>query len=298
MLGKTEIPGVSRDWELRTRPRRARPGKYVRLVIIYALFLLLCIPFLIPFVWMISSSLKPPSEMFVQPPQWIPHPFTLLNYQHLFTEMPFWSDAWHTIYITLFNVIATAASSSLIAYGFSRIEWPGRKFLFVVVVATLVLPYQVVMIPQYLIFKDLGWVNSFRPLTYPALLGNAFFIFLLRQFMLGIPIELQDAAYIDGASEWRIYTNIMLPMIKPALAVCALFTFMSNWTDFLGPLIYVDNPHLQTLALGLQSFLGGHGQDEGALMAGTLLMSLPVILIFFFAQKSFVGGLTLSGTTK
>lgn len=264
----------------------------------YLVLLALSVLFGAPFVWMLSSSFKLPMDMFTMPPQWIPHPFTLSNYHRLFTEMPFWSDAWHTVYIALFNVVGTVISCALVAYGFSRIQWPGRNAIFIIVVASLILPYQVVMIPQYLIFKHLGWLNSYRPLTIPALFGNAFFIFLLRQFMLGIPMELQDAAYIDGANEWKIFTRIILPLMKAALATCALFTFMSNWTDFLGPLIYVDNPNLQTLALGLQSFLGSHGNDEGALMAGTVLVSVPVIVVFFTAQKTFIEGITLSGTTK
>lgn len=264
----------------------------------YAVVIILCLVFLLPFLWMVLSSFKLPIHMFQEPPQWFPHPFTLSNYRRLFTEMQFWSDTWHTTYITLFNVVATAASCALIAYGFSRIQWPGRNVVFVIVIATLILPYQVLMVPQYIIFKELGWLDSFKPLTIPALFGNAFFIFLLRQFMLGIPIELQNAAYIDGANEWQIFIRIILPNIRSALATCALFTFMWTWTDFLTPLIYVNNPNLQTLALGLYSFLGAHGTDEGAIMAGAVLMSVPVIVVFFLAQKTFIEGVTLTGTTK
>lgn len=296
MLGTTE--NVEIISVPKTVIKRRRLGNHVGLSVQYVVLLILSVVFGAPFVWMVSSSFKIPADMFTMPPQWIPHPFTLSNYDRLFTEMPFWSDTWHTVYIALFNVVATAISCSLVAYGFSRIQWRGRTVVFILVVASLILPYQVVMIPQYLIFKNLGWLNSYLPLTIPALFGNAFFIFLLRQFMLGIPKELQDAAYIDGANELQIFTWIILPQIKAALATCALFTFMSNWTDFLGPLIYVDNPNLQTLALGLQSFLGSHGNDEGALMAGTLLVSVPVILVFFVAQKTFIEGITLSGTTK
>lgn len=284
-------------WQTPTRSalsRRQILGYTVRAF----LLLLLAVIFAIPFIWMLSSSFKLPTNMFQIPPQWVPVPFTLRNYTALFTEMPFWLDAWHTTYITLFNVVATVASCAICAYGFSRISWPGRNVMFMILIASLILPYQVVMIPQYLIFKWLGWLNSYNPLTWPAFTGNAFFIFLLRQFMLSIPMELQDAAYIDGASEWRIFTNIILPLVKPALATVALFTFMWTWTDFLSPLIYVDNPNLETLALGMYTFLGSHGTDWGALMAGTLLTSLPVVAIFFIAQRTFVEGLTLTGTTK
>lgn len=295
MPGRTNVADVAMDNHV-IMPR----GFIVKanLLLRYAIVIILCMVFLLPFLWMVASSFKLPIHMFQEPPQWIPNPFSLSNYNRLFTEMPFWSDAWHTTYITAFNVVATAVSCSLVAYGFSRIQWPGRNIAFIVVIATLILPYQVLMVPQYIIFKHLGWLDSYKPLTIPALLGNAFFIFLLRQFMLGIPLELQNAAYIDGASEWQIFTKIILPNIRAALATCALFTFMWTWTDFLSPLIYVDNPSLQTLALGLYSFLGAHGTDEGAIMGGAVLMSVPVIVVFFLAQNTFIEGVTLTGTTK
>lgn len=285
------------DSRLRTRRKvhvQRALAQTLRILFVTVLALL----YVLPFIWMLSSSFEPESNIFQIPPEWIPHPFTLHNYRTLFTEMPFWLDIWHTTYITLFNVIATVISCALVAYGFSRIRWSGREFLFLVLIASLILPYQVVMVPQYLIFKWIGWLNSYKPLTWPAFTGNAFFIFLLRQFMLGIPLELQDAAEIDGANEFRTFTSIAMPLIRPALATVALFTFMGTWTDFLSPLIYLDSPSLETIALGMFKFLGAHGTDWGALMSGTLLTSLPVVVIFFLTQKTFVEGIALTGTTK
>lgn len=261
---------------------------YATLVVLGALFAL-------PFLWLLSTSLKSPQQLFRLPPEWIPNPVVWANYPRALTAIPFFLYLQNTLYIAFFNVIATVISCSLAAYGFARIEWPGRNALFVVLLGTLMIPYSVIQIPQFLIFRDLGWIGTTNPLTWPAFFGNAFFIFLLRQFYLTIPQELSAAAKIDGASELQIYWRIILPLARPALAVVALFTFMNNWNDFIGPLIYLGNREQYTLAIGLYGFLSRVKTDWGALMAAATVMVAPIVVLFFFTQRTFIQGITLTG---
>ena len=186
-------------------------------------------------------------------------------------------------------------SCSLAAYGFARIRWPGRDALFFVLIATLMIPSGVTLIPSFLIFRALGWVGSFNPLTWPALTGNAFYIFLLRQFFLTIPQELSAAAKIDGANEFQTFWQIILPLARPALAAVSLFTFLANWNDFIGPLIYLGNKDQYTLALGLYGFLGRVRTEWGMLMAASAIMIAPVMILFFFTQRTFIQGITTTG---
>ena len=261
---------------------------YATLVVLGALFAL-------PFLWLLSTSLKSPQQLFRLPPEWIPNPVVWANYPRALTAIPFFLYLQNTLYIAFFNVIATVISCSLAAYGFARIEWPGRNALFVVLLGTLMIPYSVIQIPQFLIFRDLGWIGTTNPLTWPAFFGNAFFIFLLRQFYLTIPQELSAAAKIDGASELQIYWRIILPLARPALAVVALFTFMNNWNDFIGPLIYLGDREQYTLAIGLYGFLSRVKTDWGALMAAATVMVAPIVVLFFFTQRTFIQGITLTG---
>ncbi len=267
----------------------------VRRALTYIVLTVLGLLFTVPFVWLLSTSLKPASQLFRLPPEWIPDPFTWSNYAKATTLIPFWLYLKNTLYIALFNVVASVASCSLVAYGFARIKWPGRDALFLVLVSTLMIPYPVTLIPTFLIFRDLGWINSPHPLTIPALTGNAFYIFLLRQFYMTIPQELSAAATIDGASEFQIFTRIVLPLARPALAVVALFTFMANWNDFLGPLVYLSDREQYTLAIGLYGFLSRSGSQWGPLMAAATIMVLPIIALFFLAQRTFIQGITLTG---
>ncbi len=181
------------------------------------------------------------------------------------------------------------------AYGFSRLEWPGRDLFFVVTLATMMLPYPVTLVPTFIVFKWLHWIGTFNPLTWPNFTGNPFFIFLLRQFFMTIPAELSDSARIDGAGELRVFWRIILPLSRPALITTALFTFMNNWNDFLNPLIYLTDQSTYTLALGMQKFVGYHSAECGPLMAAAVVMSLPVIVLFFLAQRAFIEGITLTG---
>jgi len=256
----------------------------------------LSVIFLIPFLWVVSTSLKGNEQIFTVPPQWIPERLHLENYARVFERMPFATYLRNSVFITIMTVIGVVMSSSLVAYAFACLRWPGRNFLFMVILATMMLPLQVTMIPVFVLFKELGWLNTYNPLIVPAFLGGGGFnIFLLRQFFLSVPRELTDAARIDGCSELRIYWNIMLPLAKPALATVAILTFMFTWYDFLGPLIYLSDKMKGTLALGLSMLVGQTQTEWGMLMAASLMMMLPVLVVFFLFQRYFIQGFMMSG---
>jgi len=261
----------------------------------HLLLFLTGLSFLMPFVWMIGTSLKTAEQIFVWPPIWVPNPVVWNNYYLAVTSIPFFTYLGNTLLISGWNVVGILISCPMVAYGLSRIQWPGRDLLFYVVLATMMLPYVVLLIPTFLIFNALGWVGSFKPLIVPAFFGAPFFIFLLRQFYMTIPFDLSDAATIDGASEFAILWEVILPLSKPALATVALFTFIANWQDFLGPLIYLRDDSQYTLSLGLQRFLSAHGAAWAQLMAASTLMVLPIIILFFLTQRTFIQGITFSG---
>ncbi len=217
------------------------------------------------------------------------------NYRGALDYIPFWRYAATSVFLVILNIVGTLFSCSLVAFAFARLQWPGRNLSFGLMMATMMIPGQVTMIPYFLIIKWLGWYNTLTPLWVMSLCGNAFNIFLLRQFMKGIPRDLEDAARIDGCNSWQVYLHVMLPLIKPTLACIAIFTFMGVWNDFMGPLIYLSDQRLYPLSLGLYAFNVQAGGSFGMMMAGSLLMTLPVILIFFFAQKYFIQGVTLTG---
>ncbi|MDX1418448.1 MAG: carbohydrate ABC transporter permease [Rubricoccaceae bacterium] len=268
----------------------------LRKALVYGLLVAVAAALLLPFAWMVSTSLKGNEAIFAIPPQWIPETLRWDNYAEVFRRMPFLLYLRNTGVITLFTIVGTVLSASLVAYAFACLRWPGRDALFLFVVATMMLPLQVIMIPLFVLFKEFGWLNTYKPLIVPAFLGGgAFNIFLLRQFFLGLPRELFDAARVDGASEWRIYWTIALPLARPALVTVGLLTFMFAWNDFLGPLIYLSDQSKNTLALGLALFTGQHQTDWGVLMAASILMMIPVILLFFFFQRYFIKGFTMSG---
>ena len=221
--------------------------------------------------------------------------FKWQNYSKAIRYIPFLRYLANTLMICVSNVIGAALSCSLVAYGFGRIRWFGRDFFFLILLATMMLSGQVTLLPVFRIFRELGWIGTFLPLIVPSFFGSAFFIFLLRQFFMGIPQELSEAAVIDGCSELGIYAKIILPLAKPALLTVALFTFLGNWDDFMGPLIYLTDNSKYTLAVGLQHFLGQHDAEWAQLMALSTMMTLPVIVLFFLTQKTFVKGITLGG---
>ena len=263
----------------------------------YLFLSVVCLAFLAPFFWMVSTSLKGDQQIFTFPPVWVPEPAHWDNYPRALQAFPFVRYTANTLFLCVMCIFGVVFSCSLPAYGFSRLEWKGRDALFVVMLATIMLPAQATMLPVFLLFRKLHWTGTFLPLFVPSFFGGAFGIFLLRQFFLTIPKELSDAARIDGCNEASTLTRIILPLSKPALATVALFTFMGTWTDYLGPLIYLHDERQYTLALGLQSFLGRHGADWSALMAAATAVTLPPVIVFLFAQKTFIEGVTVTGLT-
>lgn len=254
--------------------------------------------FLVPWLWLLSTSLKTAAQIFELPPRWIPNPFSWINYYYGVTSIDFFRYLGNTLIICGVVVVGRLFSCSVVAYALSHINWPGRRILFALVLATLLLPTQVTVIPLFIIFSRLEWVNTFLPLTVPAFFGDAFFIFLLRQFFMGIPRDLTDAARLDGASHFQVYWQIVMPLARPALATLVAFTFIWTFTDFQGPLIYLKDRELWTLALGMQGFTQRYGIDAaalGAMMAAAVLYALPMVLIFLAAQKTFIRGIVTTG---
>ncbi|RJP72824.1 MAG: carbohydrate ABC transporter permease [Ignavibacteriales bacterium] len=270
--------------------------KFFRSTFVYLLLSAFALFFIIPFLWILSTSLKGDAQIFIIPPQWIPETFHWENYAKVFERIPFLLYVKNSVFISVIVIIGTVLSSSIVAYSFACLNWPGKNILFIIVLATMMLPAQVIMIPVFVFFKEIGWLNTFKPLTLPAFLGGgAFNIFLLRQFFLSIPRDLLDSARIDGCSEFRIYWNIVLPNAKPALATVAILTFMFSWNDFLGPLIYLSDQAKGTIALGLGMFVGQYVTEWSLLMAASMLMMLPMLIIFFVFQKYFIQGFIMSG---
>ena len=273
-----------------TRVRLVNSSVFVVLVLIAGAFL-------VPLLWMVSTSLKPLDETMSLPARWIPSVVLWRNYPEAIEAMGyFWRYAGNSLLLCLLNVIGTTFSSALAAYGFSRIEWRGRDRVFLVLLATMMIPFPVVMVPIYSLFKHLGWIGSFKPLWVPSFFASAFNVFLLRQFFLGLPRDISEAARIDGCNEFQIFWKIVLPLCKPALIVVALFQFMATWNDFLGPLIFLTEQRDFTLALGLQSFQSQNGGTSWHyLMAASTLVVLPVVALFFMAQRSFIEGIASTG---
>jgi multiple sugar transport system permease protein len=252
--------------------------------------------FLAPFLFMLLTSLKSNDQLFSGGMLALPNPPVWSNYyQAWFESAPFSLFLRNSLFVSSAVVVGTLISCSLVAFSFARLEWKGRDVWFVILLSTMMLPYQVTLIPVFLVFKSLGWLNTLLPLIVPAFFGNAFIIFLFRQFFMTIPMELDEAAIIDGCSHFDIYLRILLPLSKPAMAMGAIFTFMHSWNDFLGPLIYLNRQETFTLALGLVSFRQEYTVQWSLLMAASLLTMLPNILLFFLAQSWFIQGITLTG---
>lgn len=276
-------------------PRKWRRGEGVPPILSHLVLLTLGLLFFLPFYWLVTTSLKSDTEVFAMPPVWVPKTLLWGNFWKSVNYAPFGLYLRNTLEICLLSVFGSLLSSSLVAYSFSRIRWPGRDALFVALLASMMLPGQVTMIPVFAIFRSLGWIDTILPLVVPHYLGSAFFIFMLRQFFLTIPLELSDAARMDGCSEWDIYRRVILPLSRPALATVGLFTFIGAWNDFGGPLLYLNDERKATLSLGLQQFVSQHGAEWSLLMAASTLMTIPIILIFFFAQRTFIQGIATSG---
>lgn len=254
------------------------------------------VAFCVPFVWLVGSSLKEPAQIWVYPPEWIPHPVRWANYTEALAKINFLRLALNTLTVSVFFTLGLAFSASFCAYGFAKLQFPGRDLIFMVLLSTTMLPGIVLMIPQFIMFKYLGWIDTYLPLIVPVYFGGgAFNTFLLRQFYRTIPAELSDAARIDGCSEFGIYARIILPLAKPALTAVSIFGFLFAWNDFMGPLIYINSEAKKTIALGLGAFVNVYQTQWNWLMAASVTMTLPTVLIFLAAQRYFVQGIVLTG---
>jgi len=272
------------------RKIRASAAKHIVLIALSAVFAL-------PIVWMVLTSFKTAPQALAQPVVWWPHPFLASNYPQLFAALPFFRFFWNTFLYAGITIVGVCISSSLVAYGFSRLRWPGRDAVFYLMLTTLILPFVCTLIPLFILYKHLNWIGSYLPLEVPTFLGSSVFsTFLLRQFFMTIPQSLSDAARIDGASEFFIYRRIVLPLAKPAMATVILFQFIYCWNDFLGPLIYISNQSSYPLSLGLNLILGDYTTNWAWVMAGATAATAPIVILFFLTQRTFIQGIALTGT--
>ncbi len=283
------------------RPSRRRPPArgIVHAVAVYGLLVVLGLFVLLPVGWMLTAALKPDTvPVFTYPPEWFPtRYFDLSSFEKaLFDpDEPFLRYALNTAMLVFINIVGTVVSCSLIAYAFARLRFRGSRAMFAVLLGTMLLPGPVLLIPQFLIFFNIGWYGTYLPLTVPSFLGNAFNIFLLRQYMRTVPRELDEAARIDGASHWHIYRHIILPLCAPALTVIAIFSFLGTWNDFFGPLIYLDDPNDYTVAVALATKVSRVGLEWNVLMAANLIAIVPPLVVYFLAQKRLIGGIASVG---
>lgn len=272
------------------------------------LLTIFAVPFFFPLVWLVSTAFKSSTQIYVSPPVWIPNPISWRNFPDAWKVAPFGHFLVNSMITTFIPMLGEIFVSAMVAYSFARVRWPGRDKIFALCLATMILPSIITFIPVFVMFSKVGWINTFLPLVVPSFFGSAFFIFLLRQFMMTLPEGLEEAARIDGASTFQIFISIILPLLKPALATVAIFSFMAHWTDFFSPMIYLQKLDLKTLMLGLASFesmmSGAGGSRIGVafvssklhlLMAMTLLMDLPCIVLFVLFQRYFIRDVVMSG---
>ncbi len=274
-----------------------RIGEATGRIAAYAPLCVGAVSMLLPFVWMVSTSLKEPGNIFLLPPQWIPNPIRWANYSDLLREMPFDRFVVNSLKVATLVVIGSVLSCSMGAFAFARLRFPGRDALFMILLATMMVPYAVTLIPVFIIMRYLGWIDTHLPLTVPAYFGGAFGVFFLRQFFLGLPQDFVDSARIDGCRFMGIYWRIFLPLAKPAIATLAIFSFMGSWNDLMTPLIYVNSIPKMTLPLGLAILRGGANVPGRytLVMAGATISLIPMLIMFFSAQKYFVQGIVRSG---
>ncbi len=268
---------------------------YSRRALLYFTMIAGALVLLFPLYWLVSTSLKATDEIDVFPPIWVPSHLLWQNYVTLFETVPFWTYLKNSLLVTLTSVVGTVFSSALVGFSFARLRFPGRNLLFIMALSTTMIPGFVTLIPQFIMFKNFGWLDSFSPLIVPQLFANPAYLFLMRQFFLTLPVDMEEAAKIDGCSYFRIFWNIALPLVKPALIAIAAFTFLYNWNDFLGPLIYLQSPEHFTLQLGLAQLQSQYQTHTELIMAGSALTVLPCIALFFFCQRWFIQGIVITG---
>src|SRR5262245_23546480 len=286
-------------------PEAHRRTHLLKYTLIFLALTLLSLPFIFPLIWMISTALKTPEQVYAFPPVWIPQPAVFENFVKGWTAAPFTRFLGNSLITTVIPMLGDVFVSAMVAFSFSRVRWPGRDKIFALCLATMLLPGIATLIPVFLEFRALGWINTFLPLVLPSMFGNAFYVFILRQFMLNLPPDLEEAAKVDGASILQIFFRVILPLTGPALATVAIFSFLAHWNDFLGPVIYLHSPELKTLSVGLATFesqMTGTGGTYSLvssrlhlLMAVAFLINLPCIVLFVMFQKYFVRDVITSG---
>lgn len=290
MSGTVTKPAV------RTPRRRPLWPRLASSITKHTVLIVVSLVFLMPLLWMVSGSLKTAADVGKFPIEWFPDVITTGNYTYGLSAFPFVRYFFNTLVICIPSMFGAALSSALVGYGIARIDWPFRNVLFGILIATMMIPFYVTMVPLFTAYRAIGWTDTYLPLIVPQFFGVPFFIFLMRQFFMGIPTTLSDAARVDGAGELRIFFQVILPLCKPALAAVALFQFLASWSDLLGPLLYLSDSTSYTLSLGLTFFQGAEGDTAvGPLMAVSTLILIPVIILFFFAQRTFIQGITMSG---
>lgn len=267
----------------------------LEVIILYAILIFLAVLFILPIFYLFMGAFKAESELFRIPFKWLPDKFQLDNFINMFQSIPFMRYLKNTMIIVIFNIAGSLLSCSLVAYGFSRLKWPGRDKVFILVLITMILPYQVTLVPLFLMFTKMKWIGTFLPLTVTCFFGNPFYIFLLRQFFTGIPQDISEAARIDGANEFKIFSTLILPMAKPALTTVAIFAFIRSWNDFLGPLVFLGKDELYTLSLAASMLKSNLDPNWSVLLALGTVMILPVLVLFFVMQKYFIQGIAMSG---
>jgi ABC-type glycerol-3-phosphate transport system permease component len=278
--------------------RSAGSGQLVSRIATHSILIVMAVLMIFPLIWLISTSLKAPSKQMLWPPQFIPNPVYFKNYSDLFVLAPMTNYLFNSFKISVLSVIGVCFSSSLAAFAFARMHFRGREILFGILLATMMLPYAVTIVPTFVIMKNLGWLNTHYPLIVPAFFGSAYFVFLLRQSYRAIPQDLFDSATIDGAGYFQIYYKIFIPLGMPALVTVALFAFLGSWNDLFGPLIYLSSQEKMTVALGLTYLRGRAGtgvERVGVIMAGSMLGVVPMLILYAFGQKYFIQGLARTG---
>jgi multiple sugar transport system permease protein len=273
----------------------ATPAGLVTRMLQQAALVAISLLFLTPLVWMVLTSLKPETQLVSNPHAVLPESWEFDNYRQAVEAMPYWRYLRNSLLLCFGSVLGTLVSCSLAAYAFARLEWRGRDTLFALLIATMLLPWQVTMIPRFLLIRELGLYNTLAALIVPTFFGTPFYIFLLRQFFQAIPRELSDAARIDGCSELGIFWRIIVPLSRPALATVALFQFIASWNDFNGPLLYLSDPNQFPLAYGLERFVSSYSSQTNLLMAAAVLFTLPIVVLFFFTQRTFLRGIATTG---
>lgn len=280
----------ARGWRL-----THQQANLIEKVLGYATLIAVAALFVLPLYWMLSTGIKTEQQTFALPPEWIPNPIEWTNFSRVFEEVPFGRFILNSFFLVAMNIIGELFAVTLVAYGFARLRFPGRSILFLLMLSTLMIPYHVTLVPRFILFTKLGWINTYLPLFVPAFTGSSFLIFLVRQYMMSIPFDLDEAAYIDGASWFNVFWRIILPLSRPALVLVVVFTFVGVWNDFLQPLIYLNDPQLFTVSLGLSFFQGTRETNWNLLMAGSLMATIPPLLLFFFAQRQLIGGISIEG---